>query len=314
MGAIAAMNFAAFDLNLLRVFDALMRERSVTRAGDRIGLSQPAVSSALNRLRALLEDQLFVRRGQEMVPTPRADDLAPVVREALAQVERALSGDSRFDPATAERTYTLLGSDFFSMLLLPRLQARVFAAAPRVRIRLVDSARGDVERMLLDDVLDLALERPLLIPEWMSAEPLFVSPFHIVAAADNRRIAAAGVRPGEALPLDLFCALPHAIRSIDGSLNGLVDDALAEIGRERRVALGLPHFYAVALAVRAGELIAALPAQFARAVAGPLGLSIYETPIPSPVPEIRMYWHSRHDNNPAHRWMRSLVREFCAEL
>src|SRR3954451_13086285 len=105
------MNFGAFDLNLLRVFDALMRERSVTRAGEQIGLSQPAVSQALNRLRALLDDQLFVRRGAEMLPTPRAEALGPAIRDALAQVEVALTGDRRFDPATAERAYTLIGAD-----------------------------------------------------------------------------------------------------------------------------------------------------------------------------------------------------------
>lgn len=308
------MNFAAFDLNLLRVFDALARERSVTRAGEQVGLSQPAVSSALNRLRAILDDQLFVRRGAEMAPTPRAEALAPAVREALASLERALAGDARFDPAKAQRTFTLLGADFFSTLVIPRLHERIAAEAPGVRLRLLDTAFGDVERLLADDVLDLALERPMQLPDWVATQALFVSPFVLVATEDHPQIAAAGIAPGEALPLDLFCALPHAIRSVDGSLSGMVDEVLETAGRKRRVVLALPHFFAVARAVAAGHVIAALPRQFADAFAGQLGLAAYALPVPSPAPEIRMYWHSRHQKNPAHVWLRDLVVEVIAEL
>ena len=161
MGRIQAMNFQAFDLNLLRVFDALMRERSVTRAGERVGLSQPAVSAALARLRAALDDQLFVRRGTEMAPTLRAEDLANPVREALAAMERALFGERRFDPATTHSTFTLLGADFFSTLVMPRLAARLRREAPGVRLRFLDSARGDVDRLLQEDAIDLALDSSL---------------------------------------------------------------------------------------------------------------------------------------------------------
>jgi len=142
------MSLNALDLNLLRVFDALMRERSVTRAGERIGLSQPAVSAALNRLRHLVGDQLFVRRGNDMVPTPRAEDLAAPVRSALAEIEKAFMGGARFDPATAERTFTFMGADYFSMRLMPELARRMAVAAPGIVLRLLDSARGDVDRLL----------------------------------------------------------------------------------------------------------------------------------------------------------------------
>lgn len=307
MGPISAMNLNAVDLNLLRVFDALMRERSVTRAGDRVGLSQPAVSAALNRLRRLLDDQLFVRRGNDMVPTPRAEDFSQPIRAALAEIERAFAGGRTFDPAVAERTFTLMGADFFSMRLMPQLMQRVSTAAPGVVLRLLDSARGEVDRMLQEDAIDAALERPLQVPDWISSELLFRSPFVAIAAKGHPRVAELGVSEGAALPLDLFCALPHAIRSIDGSLTGFVDQALAEIGRQRRVVLGLPHFQGVALAVAASGLIAAIPKQFAEIVAADLGLAIYRTPIDVPVPEIRMYWHARHDDDPAHRWIRGEI-------
>lgn len=314
MGAIRPMNFAAFDLNLLRVFDALMRERSVTRAGEQIGLSQPAVSQALTRLRALLDDQLFVRKGAEMAPTPRAEALATAVREALNLVEQALCGDQAFDPAHAERTYTILGSDFVSMLVMPKLYPRVAREAPMVRLRLVDTAWGPVERLLQEDAIDFALERPLNLPEWVTREVLFVSPFAIVAARGHPAFLARAVQPGAAAPLDLFCETPQALRSIDGSLGGFTDETLAKVGRARRVVLALPHFAAVAEAVAQSELIAALPRQFAEAVAESLDLALYEPPLEFAAPQISLYWHSRHDRNPAHRWIRDHIRQVCAPL
>jgi DNA-binding transcriptional LysR family regulator len=299
------MNFAAFDLNLLRVFDALMRERSVTRAGEQIGLSQPAVSQALNRLRAMLDDQLFVRRATVMAPTPRAEDIAPAVRSALALVEMALTGDKGFDPAEASRTFTLIGSDFFSTNVMPGLFARLTAEAPGVRLRLVDSARGDVERLLQDDAVDLAVERPLTVADWVSRQPLFTSSFTIIAAKGHPDLAA--VAPGAPVPLDLFCRLPQAIRSIDGSIAGWTDEALASVGRERRVILALPQFFAVARTVARSRLIAAIPTEIAHEVSDELGLSTYAPPVAAGYPEISMYWHSRHDKNPAHRWLREQI-------
>ena len=156
MGSIDVANLNSLDLNLIRVFDALLRERSATRAGERIGLSQPAVSAALNRLRHAFNDQLFVRNGNEMVPTPRAESLAEPVRSALATLERAFEPKGPFDPAQLERTFTLLGADFFSMLFMPQLSAKLAALAPKVKLRLLDSARGDVAKLLQDDAIDVA--------------------------------------------------------------------------------------------------------------------------------------------------------------
>jgi len=299
------MNLNAVDLNLLRVFDALMRERSVTRAGEQIGLSQPAVSAALNRLRHLLDDQLFVRRGNDMVPTPRAEDVAPRVRVALAEIERAFTGGRAFDPATAERNFTLMGADFFSILLMPELAKRLSKAAPGIVLRLLDSASGNVDRLLQEDSIDAALERPLRVPDWISSELLFRSPFVIISAKNNSAIA--GIAAGAMLPLDTFCALPQAIRSIDGSVGGLVDVALAEAGRSRRVVLALPHFHGVARAVANSSLIAAVPAQYADLVAAELGLAVFQPPVEVAAPEVKMYWHSRHDNDLAHKWLRGEI-------
>ncbi|HEY6983986.1 MAG TPA: LysR family transcriptional regulator [Reyranella sp.] len=303
------MNFAAFDLNLLRVFDALMREHSATRAGERVGLSQPAVSAALGRLRHLLGDELFVRQANAMVPTPRALALAEPLRDALARIEQALTSGARFDPAAEVRGFTLLSADFFSMLLMPGLSETVARAAPGITLHLLDSARGDVDQLLINDEIDMAIERPLDVPEWISRQGLFRSPFVVIAARGHPELAAAGVHEGDPIPIDLYCALPHALRSIDGSVSGSVSDTLEAMGRRRRVVLTLPQFYGVALAVARGRLLAAVPVQFAQAFAGKLALGIYQPPIPIPVPEVHLYWHRRHDHAPAHRWLREQVVE-----
>jgi DNA-binding transcriptional LysR family regulator len=306
------MNIAAFDLNLLRVFDAIMRERSVTRAGEQIGLSQPAVSAALNRLRFLLDDQLFVRRGHELAPTPRAEDLALPVREALAGLERALLGDRKFEPASFERNFTLQGADFFTSLLMPLLSDRLAAEAPGVRLRFLDSGAAGMDQALQDDAVDIVMEPYLRPPpEFVSSQLLFHAPFVVVAAKDMPAIA--NLKPGSAFPLDLFCALPHALRAKDGALEGPMDTALAVAGRSRRVVLSLPHFYSVALTVARGRLIAALPGLYANAFAARMGLVQFEPPLPVDVPEIHMFWHRRHDANPAHKWLRERIVQVLRE-
>lgn len=306
------MNINGLDLNLIRVFDALYSEKSATRAWARIGLSQPAVSAALNRLRHALHDQLFIRCGNEMVATPRADELAGRARAALDQIEGMLGPVRTVDPSRLERTFTFLGSDFFSMLLMPQLARDLATEAPGVRLRLLDSARGGVARLLQDDAVDIALERPVDLPDFIASTPLFRSPFVGIAGRDNPAVA--DLETGKPLPLELFTRLPHALRSIDGGMSGHLDEALALIGRRRRVTLALPHFQAVALAVADGSHIAAVPAQFAAAVAEDLGLKIFLPPIEVPAPEIQLYWHVRHTADPAHGWMRTKIEALSETL
>lgn len=308
------MNLNALDLNLVRVLDALLKERSVTRAGERIGLSQPAVSAALNRLRAVLDDKLFIRNGHAMVPTPRAESLAEPVRIALKAIERAFETGGGFDPRTLERTYTLFGADFFSTLLLPQLAVRLMQTAPLTKLRLLDNSRGRVDRLLQDGTIDVALEPVTELPEWALNAHLFLSPFVVIAAADNSQLKRLQLAAGDVIPLQTFCKLWHAIRSADGSMSGIADQALKGAGVQRRVAVALPHFYAVARTVAASDLVAAFPCQLADAVAKELRLAIYRPPVPIPVPDIRMYWHARYEDDAQHRLMRALILSVSEEL
>ncbi len=309
MGCIIAMNFAAFDLNLLRVFDALMRERSVTRAGEQVGLSQPAVSAALQRMRDILDDKLFVRQGNDMAPTPRAESLAGGVRDALHTLERLLASEREFDPAAISRTFTLMGADFFTTLFVPKLVERFATISNTLCVRFLDSARGDVERLLKEDAIDAALERPLDMPDWVSSEVLFLSPFKIIVSDTNPLIA--GLADGQAMPLDVFCRLPWAMRSIDGSMSGMVDEALTKLGMARRVVLAVPHFHALIPSVSGSQMAAAVPVQFADAFAATAALRVFDLPIDVPKPEVRLYWHTRRTRDPAHAWLRQQVLDLC---
>lgn len=301
------MDLTGFDLNLLRVFAAIARERSVSRAGEQIAMSQPAVSAALNRLRHALDDQLFVRRGNDMVPTPRAEELIAPVQEALEKLQGALQGRRSFDPRLVQRTCTLLGSDFVSMLIMPALADRIAAGAPGIRLRLLESTRQDNDRLLLEDAADVLIEGPLDLPEWVSHQTLFQSHFTVIARRDHARLREQGIEPGNTIPLGLFCELPHALRTVAGGMTGFTDDALAQLGRSRTVSLVVPHFHAVLTAVARGTLIAVLPRRFAAAFADGLGVGMYRAPIDIPAPDIRMYWHARRDRDPLHRWLREQI-------
>lgn len=307
-------NFRTLDLNLLRVLDAMMETRNVTRASEVLGLSQPAVSAALARLREHLKDPLFVRVGNGMAPTPHVEAIAPALRRALDDIRETLAQMEPFDPSSAETVFTLRGADFFSVRLMPHVAGRIAEEAPGVSVRFLDSGFGDMVDLLKAGAVDLAMEQPMEVPQWVSRALLFPSPFKIVAAQDNPGIATEGLRTGDVLPMSLYCSLPHALRSTDGSMSGMADVALASEGKRRRVALALPHFDAIIRAVAQSRMIATVPVQLAAESAVQHRLVILEPPFEIPVPKMQFYWHSRTDRTPGQVWFRDLIREETARL
>jgi DNA-binding transcriptional LysR family regulator len=302
------MNIASLDLNLLRVFDALMRERSATRAGERIGLSQPAVSSALQRLRHIVGDQLFVREGNIMVPTSRATTLGPAVRAALGSIDRVFSEHSSFDPSTAIRSFRLLGSDFFSTMLMPELSQRVLESAPGVLLQFLDGGPRAVPHALSEGTIDLTLGPLIEIPEWATFQFLFKSRLVMVAKRGHPELASAGVRSGDVVPIDVFCSLPQVLCSTDGGLSTATDSALSANGRKRHIALTMPHFHSLALAVARGHLVGSMPSQFAENAARTHDLDLFELPFGDQPLDVGMYWHRRYDRDGAHMWLRDQVQ------
>lgn len=261
------MNFATFDLNLLRVLDALLREGSTVKAGERLALSQSAVSSALARLRHSTGDRLFVRHGNRLVATSYAEALELPLRGHLEALEQLLAAPEAFDPSAAEGTFRLTASDFFAELLMPGLADLLLRTAPKVRAQLVDLVPYDYVESIERYRADLALVPDIELPGWACRQPLFRSSFVVIARRDHPGLAACDLKPGDMIPIDLFCALGHVLFSPEGNLRAMGDAALARVGRSRNVVMTLPVFSGVCRAVAASDLIALVPRQLGEFVA-----------------------------------------------
>ncbi|KAA9010107.1 LysR family transcriptional regulator [Histidinibacterium aquaticum] len=306
------MNFATFDLNLLKVLDALFREGSTTRAGERLGLSQSAVSSSLTRLRHALNDPLFVRHGNRLVATDFAEGLRHTLPEELERLRSLLSPPAAFDPASAEGTFKIAASDFMAEMLMPRLGDLLDKKAPRLRAQLVDLVPYDYIESLERYDADLALIPDTELPGWISRQPLFWSPFVVVARDGNPGIS--GLAPGEVMPIDTFCELRHVLFSPEGNLSAMGDAALARVGRTRQVAMTVPVFSGVCRAVGGSDLIALLPVQLARKVEADYGLKVFQPPMRIDPALIIGIWHKRMDQAPMASWMRARIFELLKPL
>lgn len=306
---IDAVDLGRVDLNLLVHLDALLTERSVTRAAARAGLSQSAMSHNLARLRDLFGDELLTRGPDGLRLTPRALALVEPVRTALAQIRALVSRDEAFDPPTAERTFRLGLPDSMEILIVPSLLAYLREAAPGIHLRLhnIDSSK------LLDDLdadhLDLAIgygdfaggqahhKRRLLFDE------TYLCMFN-------------AERTGITAPISLqdYVRLPHLLTSLRQGERGVVDDALAKLGLQREVVLTTPRFLAVPSLVARAPVIVTMHARIARFFAAELDLSLSPPPVELQDMAVSMLWHASYDHDPAHAWLRQIMVRLVAEL
>jgi DNA-binding transcriptional LysR family regulator len=263
------MHLHDIDLNLLVALDALLTERNVTEAADRIGLSQSAMSHALGRLRKLIGDPLLVRTPEGMVPTPRAQALAEPVRQILTQVRRTLQEPLIFEPASARQTFTLAATDYAELLLLPRLMERLATMAPGISLNVLPLGEGVPKAVLESGRLDLALGPFREKPSELHHQTLFHERFVCVVRADHPSV-------GKQLSLKKFLALSHVLISPRGTVAGVVDHALAAQGLQRHVALSIPHFLVAPLVVAQTDLIVTLAERVARFFAAHLPLRLLE--------------------------------------
>lgn len=294
------MNLRRLDLNLLVIFDALMTERNVTRAARRVALSQPAVSNALSRLRHYLKDELFVRGPDGMLPTPRALELAPQVHSALAALEQALD-PLAFDPATAERSFTIDTNDYMVSAVIPPLMRRLAESAPFIDVRVLPAAGKAFERLDAGDA-DFALGAFGDIPERFGHALIDDNKFSCMMRAGHP------LARGK-LDLERFAAVPHLLITPRGDPQGFVDQALAEHGLKRRIALTVNHFTVVPPIIAETDLIVTLPRRIAEPYAARYGLVIRPSPvaIPPSFSQIHLLWHKRLGEHPAHAWFRELL-------
>lgn len=285
----------------LVALNALLEERSVSRAARRLGVTQSAMSHALARLRERFDDPLFVRAGHGLVPTARAEAMAPRLSLGLSELERAVTEAEPWSPLSAKRSFRLDITDYGELLLLPPLLARLAREAPGVDLRVTRAGdgsealtRGDVELMV--GVLGAGQ------PAGLRGRALFRDRF-VCVMREGHPLA------DQPLTVERFAEARHALIAPRGTPGGIVDTALAKLGLERRVALTVPHFLAAPYIVAGSDLVLTLAERVARALAAHLPLLIVEPPLDLPTFTTSLFWHERLDLDPGHQWMRGLLVE-----
>ena len=289
-------NLRRIDLNLLLALDALLEERSVTRAARRLALTQPTVSAMLVRLRKLFGDKLFVRTPHGILPTPRAAALAPALKSWLSDAH-ALVAREQLDPATANFTASLSANDYIQSALIVPLIQRLRREAPNVRLSVRSAQLTDIPAMLADGRLDLCITTTTEIPSRDLPSRLLYEERYIGVIRDGHPL-----KKG-AVTLDQFCRYPHVMVSpADGRFVGPTDQALAQIGRNRRVVLSAPGFLILPEILKTDDLIAVVPERVLRGRM--VGLRTFTPPLTIPSFGVHVLWHQRVHQDSAYRWLR----------
>ena len=311
-----ATNFRTLDLNLLRIFDEVMAERSLTRAARNLNLTQPAVSNALRRLRETLGDELVQRSGQGMAPTTRALAIWPTVREALAQLEQSLA-PSEFIAAQAKTSFVLAMADATAAELMPGLVDMLETDAPGVTLRVVPLTTRDPRGLLDQEKCDLAVGFfPSVLADLtahsQSEQPL---PFAHQRLYDGQYVCVMRKNhplARQALSLEDFCQARHMLVSFSGRPYGFIDEALAALGRRRHIVLTVNQFFTAGRVVARSNLLTVLPRHFisVTGIADQLALQ----PLPFEVPSVHVdaLWHRRSQLRASHQWLRRAVQSAAA--
>ncbi len=314
MNALASatpFNLRTFDLNLLKVFDEVMAERSLTKAAKRLALTQPAVSNALRRLREALGDDLLVRKGRTLEPTARGLELWPNVREALGSLQSALA-PSVFDPATADTVFVLAMADATAAELMPGLVAVLGEEAPGVSLRVLPLTTRDPRKLLDGGQADLAIGHfPVALADLAARAQLgeTVSFLHQRLFQGEYVCVMREGHPFARGPLSLnrYCSARHLLVSFSGHAFGFIDEALALGGRSRRVVLTVNQFFTAGKVVSNSDLLTVLPRHFIGVTGFADQLVQRELPFEVPMINVDALWHHRQDHNSAHAWLRAKV-------
>ena len=296
------------ELRLFLVLDAVLEERSVTRAAARLGVTQSAVSHSLRELRARMGDPLLVRAGNELKPTPLAQALRPDLRLGLNALERLLTHEPSFDPATSTRTFSLATPDHPQFTVIPSFVARLRQVAPGVNIRIRAIGPG-----LPDELASGRLDLVLAGAEMGHALDLDRDAMRTRVISEPFRCLLRRGHPALERELDLatYVALPHVLVSTGGGDTGIVDDALAELGLQRRVAVTVPSFPAAAYIAASSDLVATLPLAVVEKAAQ-LDVELRPPPLDLPRANAYLWWHARFQKDPGHAWWRHVLVEALA--
>lgn len=301
------MNLRAIDLNLLVVFDAIYRERNISKAAQRLTLSQPAVSNALARLRERLGDPLFIRTTHTMVPTARANALVEPIQQALSLIEGSLRSGDAFDASRSERRFVIAVEDYGETVILSRFLDWLAQAAPGICIKIRPEPGTQLASEMKDGQVDLALDYFIQRDPSFHNECIMTDGLLSLSRVDHRQL-------NGHLTLEQYLKVHHIALSPRFGSMPMIDLALAKRGLRRHVSVELPHFQSMPLLVKNTELICTLPNRMAHLYAETFQLQTYEVPLRVPKFPIYLIWHCSMDADPAHAWLRRNLINFCRAL
>ncbi len=296
-----------YDLNLLPVFVTLMEERNVTRAADRLGITQPALSNALARLRVVMRDPLFVRERYGMQPTQMALELAPVIATALAAIDGAVLGQQEFDPVEADLSFTIAPNSYVEYVLMPAIVARLRETAPGIRLRLTPYGNDLIETGVMSGTTAMVLGRIVEPPDNLVVQHLMDEGLACVIRADHPEVS-------DSLSTEQYERMRHVNVVPHGRLRVGLFQALEQRGLRREVAVSVTHFLAVPEMIAVTDYCATLPRLICRHLAADPRLKIVPAPVDLGSFPVDLAWHVRHRNDPAHRWLRSLIADVAREV
>jgi len=300
------MDLLRFDLNLLLCFDAIHRHQSLSAAGDELGLTQPAVSAALKRLRGHFDNPLFVRTSRGMRPTPYADDMAPRVAQVL-ELLRGVDSASEFSPATTTINYRIYINDTGLIVLMPRLMAHLRQHAPLSRLTVIDLRADEVVDALDSGEVDLAIGYFLGMPNWARQQHLRKTRYVVLARQHHPVV-------GQQLTLDRFLQCRHAVYAGRGAQHYNFEQALAQMSLTRDVALTVPRLAALPFLIAGSDLITTVPEDLATMFCELLPIRQFDPPLDLAPFQIKQYWHQRLHDEPAYHWLREAVFKFTSGL
>jgi DNA-binding transcriptional LysR family regulator len=296
-----------YDLNLLPVFMALMEERSVTRAAVRLGITQPALSNALNRLRDTLRDPLFIRERYGIKPTQFAEEIAPVILETLARLDEVIIGRQHFDPATSTRQFNIAPNSFVEIVLMPGIIAKLREQAPGVKVSLTPFGNDLSDTGVISGTTDMALGRIIDPPDNVIVQHLMDDGLACVVRADHPDI-------DQAMSREQYERLRHVNVLPPGRLRVGVFQALERQGLRRELAISVTHFLAVPEIIAVTDYCATLPRLICKQIAKDPRLKVVSSPVDLGTFPVEIAWHVRYRNDPAHQWFRQMLVETAAEL
>lgn len=295
-----------YDLNLFPVFLAMMEERNVTRAAERLGMTQPALSNALTRLRTLLHDPLFIRERYGMQPTQKALELAPVIAAALASMDDVILGQQEFDPAQTRQLVTIAPNSYVEFVLMPNIVAQLRARAPGIRLRLTPFGTDLAETGVISGSTTMVIGRITEPPDNLVVQHLMEDSLACVVRSDHPTIT-------DSISVAQYENLKHVNMLPPGRLKAGLFQLLERKGLKREVVVSVTHFLAIPEIIAVTDYCATLPRQICQRLATDPRLKVLPAPVDLGTFPVEMAWHVRYRHDPAHRWLRTLITEIATK-